>query len=716
MKKHVNYSISLKINIILLLQVIFILAILLGGYMISMSESQNSILISTISRIKTNSQKIALLAELAVDNKLSAKDDLQEIIDKNQKLFHSFVKKTESDSKHQTPENEFHFEVHEQIAIDSLNSLWMEYKSMAENIISLPLYVDKNITRHITDSIGNSLNTFEVKTEFNPIVMQSKQFIEQKSDDMLYRSDYIIGMQLNKISVLQQKYQYFKYFMLLLSILTTIWAIFWVRNNVLFRVVRLAKYMENAATGLLETIPRTTINDEVENVGQSYNDLINKLNAINTYIKELSKENYNSDIQTIETQDPIWKSIELLRINLLNSRNEENKRKEEDFLRNWVNNGLAQIGDILRQNNENIVLLGDTILKFLLNYINAQQGGIFLYNPERSKDTLDLLTTFAYGKRKMLEKKIKLGQGLIGICALERNTLHIDKVPEDYFEISSGFGGTKPNSLLIVPLKMESNLLGVIELASFSEFKPHIIELVEKSAASIALTLQTAQNNIRTVKLLEQSQIQAEELSNREAEFKKIIYDMKTFQERAEARELDLNSTLHAIDNALGMFELNNQGQYLNYNQLYLSTIEADGSNLKYLYHKNLIDTDYYETPYTQVFNFMQKGMAFQRESRYKTKSNNNVYLLEYYTPVINANGDLIKILVLTTNISKNKEQEQWLLSRTQEIEKQDDAMKQNFEEMMQVQQELVEKEDLYKKQLTDAYEMIAELKRKKME
>lgn len=715
MKRHINYSIAFKINILLLMQVIYVLVVIAAGYLASNLEKDNAAVISTISRSKTNSQKIALLSELVINNKLTARDDLQEVVDKNQQLFNS-LNKVKDPTVGATLASGTNYEPHIQVAVDSLTSLWQDYKEMATNMIQMPLYINQNVVTLVTDTTGFQYNIYETKAILNPLVEQSLQFIERTSDEMLYRSDYLIGLELAEISKRDKIFEYFKIFMLFISIFTTAWGVYWIRTNVLFRVFRLSGFLEKAARGNMELIPVLPIDDEVETAADSYNELIVKLNAVNRYILELGKGNFNTEIQAVDSNDPIWQSLDLLRINLLNSRNEEDKRKEEDFLRNWVNNGLAQIGDILRQNNENIVLLGDTILKFLINYVNAIQGGLFIYNPERNKDSLDLLTAFAYGKRKMLEKKIKLGQGLIGICALERNTIHIKNVPEDYFEISSGFGAAKPTSLLIVPLKMEGNLLGIIELAGFNEFKPHIIELVEKSAASIALTLQTAQNNIRTVKLLEQSQIQAEELSMREAEFKKIIFDMKTFQEKAEAREIELNSTLSAINNAMGMFEMNTKGQYITYNQQYAKAIGQEVSDLKFMYHKNYIDTNYTETPYLQIFNHLQKGVAFHQETKYLGKSNKPVYLLEYYTPIMNSNSELAKILVLTIDITKTKEQEQWLLQRTQEIEKQDEAMKLNFEEMMMAQQEMLEKEEMYKKQLSEAYEHIAELKRKKIE
>ena len=80
------------------------------------------------------------------------------------------------------------------------------------------------------------------------------------------------------------------------------------------------------------------------------------------------------------------------------------------------------------------------------------------------------------------------------------------EIPDDYVSIKSGVGESSPGSILVVPLKVNENIYGVLEIASFKEFSKEQIDFIEKVGETIAGTMYNVKNAAQTKKLLEDSQ------------------------------------------------------------------------------------------------------------------------------------------------------------------------------------------------------------------
>ena len=142
---------------------------------------------------------------------------------------------------------------------------------------------------------------------------------------------------------------------------------------------------------------------------------------------------------------------------------------------------------------------------------------------ENQEKYLKLVAAYAFDREKYLKKQINIGEGLAGTVVLEKKTIFLKDIPDDYMSITSGMGGAKPRSLMIVPLIFNEEVTGVLELASFNEFQPHEIEFVENIAESTALTLNSVRLNVYTKVLLEESNERAEELAAQEEEMRQNL-------------------------------------------------------------------------------------------------------------------------------------------------------------------------------------------------
>lgn len=264
-----------------------------------------------------------------------------------------------------------------------------------------------------------------------------------------------------------------------------------------------------------------------------------------SFAEQIANGNLDASFETSE-DDIIGRSLLDMRKNLKSAAQEERNR-------NWATEGIAKIEEILRLYNKNLEDLSFRVISTLTNYVGSIQGGVFILNDESEEDLhLELTGCIAYDRKKFITKRVEIGQGLVGQTFREKETLYMTKVPQEYVHITSGLGDTNPQSIIIIPLKMEEEVIGVIEMAAFKEFQPYEVAFLEKVAESIASSVISSKNNERTAKLLNESQMLTEQMQAQEEEVRQNMEEMEATQEemRRQQTELEKKETnLNALIN-----------------------------------------------------------------------------------------------------------------------------------------------------------------------
>src|SRR5690606_19134678 len=122
------------------------------------------------------------------------------------------------------------------------------------------------------------------------------------------------------------------------------------------------------------------------------------------------------------------------------------------------------------QGQKDVFAVGQLILSELAPVVSAQHGVFYVMDGDYSDPStqeLRLLASYAYHERKSVSNRYRLGEGLVGQAALERQPILLTSVPEDYVKIGSGLGEAAPVNIMVLPVIFEDRVKAVIELASF---------------------------------------------------------------------------------------------------------------------------------------------------------------------------------------------------------------------------------------------------------
>ncbi len=302
-------------------------------------------------------------------------------------------------------------------------------------------------------------------------------------------------------------------------------------------IKKLKQFIDRLRIGDLNSHVEITSKDEVGNMATSMNTFVDSIKMIAIQLNEIGNADFSGQYSLLSDKDELGKAFLKMKENLQKANEQAEKLRDQEQIQNWATTGVAKFGDILRTQTENNRELGYNIIKGLIEYLNANQGGVFITNNEENPPTLELMATYAYGRRKFKEQEVRFGVGLVGTCAMEGQTIYMTNIPDNYISIESYLGSANPRSLLLVPLKLDNKIFGVIEIASFNVFKDYEIKFIEELAETIASTISTAQINAKTAELLEKSKIQSETMLAQEEEMRQNLEELQSTQEEAHRRE-----------------------------------------------------------------------------------------------------------------------------------------------------------------------------------
>jgi HAMP domain-containing protein/signal transduction histidine kinase/DNA-binding response OmpR family regulator len=258
-----------------------------------------------------------------------------------------------------------------------------------------------------------------------------------------------------------------------------------------------------------------------DNVNQLAANLTTQVRAIAEVATAVTKGDLTRFI-AVEAQGEVASLKDNINEMIRNLKDTTLKNSEQD----WLKTNLAKFSRML-QGQKDLLTVGRLILSELAPVVSAHQAMFYLLDTTPEEPQLVLLASYAYQPPRTVGTTIRLGEGLVGQCAFEREQILLTNVPGDYTHIGSGLGSAPPRSIIVLPVLFEGQVKAVMELASFEQFNPMQQALLEQLTESIGIVLNTIAANMRTEDLLKQSQSLAMELQNRQQELQQTNQELK---------------------------------------------------------------------------------------------------------------------------------------------------------------------------------------------
>lgn len=321
---------------------------------------------------------------------------------------------------------------------------------------------------------------------------------------------------------------------LLLSLITVFYLQVLYKNN-LNKINKILDAISKGNIQKVKTKPTCEFNDTYEFIEK----ILKSQKDVSNILEKIGEGDFSIEFKKTSKKDLLGQAVVTMR-DKLHQFFEEDKRKTR--ISSWTNQGLALFGDIMRNNTSSIESLAGEINNQLVKYLDANQGAIYILDTnEEKKDFLKLVSAYAWDRKKHVEREIYAGEGIVGQVLLEKETTYLTDVPNDFVHITSGLGEANPRSILIVPIKENEEVYGIIEIASFNLFDEYHIELIEKVGESLGSVIANIRTNQETKLLLRDSQLLTEQLRTQEEELRQNTEELQATQE-------NINHKLEIID------------------------------------------------------------------------------------------------------------------------------------------------------------------------
>ncbi len=286
-----------------------------------------------------------------------------------------------------------------------------------------------------------------------------------------------------------------------------------------------------------------TWKDLTGNVNLLAANLTTQVRAIAEVATAVTKGDLTRSIQ-VEARGEVAELKDNINTMIDNLRLTTDRNTEQD----WLKTNLAKFTNML-QGQRDLTTVGRLLLSELTPLVNAHQGVIYQMENEETPG-LKLRAAYADDGAGGHAASLRLGEGLIGQCAVDKRRMLITDMPENAIAISSALFRLPPRNTIVLPVLFENQVKAVIELASVNEFTALQTMFLEQLTTSIGIVLNSIEATMQTEGLLKQSQQLAGELQAQQKELQQTNEQLEQKAQQLAERNVEVERKNQEIEQA----------------------------------------------------------------------------------------------------------------------------------------------------------------------
>lgn len=396
--------------------------------------------------------------------------------------------------------------------------------------------IEKYVALH--DSYQDKIQQVITMKKVNPNVEIPALIVDDAKltrERMLQISEILLGLQeqkmKNELLRSQESYNWavtYIYLYLAISLSLGVGLIFWTIRSLTKNLHKVTNVMTSVNDSNFDDLPRIEISskDEIGSIATAFNKMVSELEEHSRIEKDLLQE--AEDQSRLKTK-------------------------------------IAEIATMYPEAKD-IQMLAQLLISKLVPMVGASFGVFYLRSNIGAETFYKRLASYAYSDQHKDVTGFYVGEGLVGQCALDKQTIMLKQIPNDYINLRSGTGEGSPSNLIILPVQHEGEVLAVIEIASFEVFTANQEKLLEEIIGSIGITINSILNHMKAEQLLQESQTLTEELQVQSEELQLQQEELRTTNEKLEEqyatsvqKKKELEKVREALEEKAQQLEISSQ-------------------------------------------------------------------------------------------------------------------------------------------------------------